>query len=559
MDTFDFVVVGSGAAGSVLAARLSEDGKHSVCVLEHGPLDSNRYIRIPAGFMKTIFDPDVTFQYFSEPVEGTAKRKVRVILGRTVGGGTSVNGMLYVRGVPSDFDGWAAAGNPGWSYREVLPYFKRNERRMAASGAPADDRYRGRAGALPVCSYQFPDALCEAFMDAAAACGIPHHAKTGADYNGASQFGTGRFQAMIENGRRVSAADAFLHPVVRRGRVDLRTRAQVSRIRFEDAEGRSGKSGKSRAVGVDYTDGDGAKRSVDARRGVVLAAGTVNSPKLLQLSGIGPAALLKQHGIAVQHDLPAVGENLRDHYTARHVYRTRDARSLNSLAGGLPLAWQVLRWQMGLSSILSIPPGLCYAFGKTDPAMADPDVQLTFMPASMKEGTVGLLDDYPGMTCGVWKHRPDSSGHVRITSADPNAAPLINPRYLSDERDRRTAVAALRLVRKIFATDPLSRYAAANTLPGPRVESDDELLDFARQYGSGTYHLTGTCRMGAATDAGTVVGPDLKVHGTESLYVVDGSVMPTEPSANTYAPILMIAEKGADMILGKQPLPAAML
>ncbi len=549
MDTFDFVIVGSGAAGSLLAARLSEGGKHSVCVLEAGPPDTSPWIRIPAGVMKTIFDPGHTFQYYAEPLPGTAERRVLVILGRTVGGGTSVNGMLIVRGQPQDYDTWAARGNPGWSYAEVLPYFKRFEQRIDLQGRPiGDDRYRGHAGALPVADYRFKDTLCDAFIDSAVACGMPRHDGRSADYNGPLQFGTGRFQAAIRHRKRVSAAYAFLHPAVRSGRVDLRSRAQASRIRFE---GR-------RATGVDYVDAGGTTRTVLASRAVISAAGTVNSPKLLQLSGIGPAALLGQHGIAVLQDLP-VGENLRDHYTARHVWRVRGARSLNDVATGLPLAGQVLRWMVGLPSALEVPPGHCYAFGKSDPALPESDLQLTFQPVSMRAGTIGLLDDFPGMTCGVWKHRPDSSGHVRIASKELQAQPVINPKYLDDERDRRCAVAGLRLVRRIFATEPLSRYVEANALPGPGVESDDELLDFARQYGSGTYHLTGTCRMGQASDNSTVVGPDLKVHGMENLYVVDGSVMPTEPSGNTYAPILMIAEKASDILLGKPPLAAAVL
>ena len=536
MDTFDYVIVGSGAAGSLLAGRLSEGGKHSVCVLEGGPPDTSPWIRIPAGFMKTIFDPAVTYQYLTEPIEGTAARPVTVVQGRTVGGGSAVNGMLYVRGQKQDFDAWAAAGNPGWSYADVLPYFKRTERRYG----PGDDRVRGREGALPVSDYRFDDVLCDAFVKSVEACGVPRTP----DYNGPVQFGSGRYQTLIHNRRRVTAADAFLHPAIRRGHVDLRTRALSNRIRFE---GR-------RAVGVDYIDGDGKTQSVAATRGVILSAGSINSPKLLQLSGVGPADLLKQYGIPVVHARNSVGDNLRDHYTARHVYRVRDARSLNDVSSGLPLAWQVMRWLVGLPSILEIPPGNCFAFGKSRPDLPDADLQLTFAPASMKAGTIGLLDDFPGMTCGAWKHRADSYGSVRITAADPRAAPFINPNYLSDKRDRDGMLAGLRLVRRIFATEPLSRFVVDNALPGPGVESDDELLDFARRFGSGTYHLTGSCRMGPASDSSTVVGPDLKVHGVEGLWVADASVMPTEPSGNTYAPTLMIAEKASDMILGKQAL-----
>jgi len=541
LDTYDYVIVGSGAAASVLAARLGEDRSHKVCVLEAGPPDTNPFIRIPAGFMKTIFDPAVTYQYRTEPGEGTAGRQVNVVQGRTVGGGSSVNGMLYVRGQKQDFDAWAAAGNPGWRYAEVLPYFKRTETRHG----PGDDRVRGRSGALPVSDYRFDDVLCDAFIKSAEACGVP----ATPDYNGPVQFGTGRYQTLIHKRRRVSAAEAFLHPAVRRGNVDLRTRALANRIRFEGGK----------AVGVDYIDGDGRAQTVAATRGVILSAGSINSPKLLQLSGVGPADLLKQYDIPVVHARNSVGDNLRDHYTARHVYRIKDARSLNDVASGAPLLWQIMKYFLGLPSILEIPPGNCFAFAKSRPDLPDADLQLTFAPASMKAGAIGLLDDFPGMTCGIWKHRADSYGSVRITSADPRVQPFINPNYLSDKRDRDGMLAGLRLVRKIFATEPLSRFVVENALPGPGEKSDSELLDFARQYGSGTYHLTGSCRMGPASDSSAVVGPDLRVHGVDNLWVADASVMPTEPSGNTYAPTLMIGEKASDMILGKPPLPAIVL
>jgi choline dehydrogenase len=554
MDTYDYLIAGGGAAASLLAARLADDGRNTVCVLEAGPPDSNPYIRIPAGFMKTIFDPAVTYQYVCEPIEGTAGRKVPVIQGRTVGGGGSVNGMLIVRGQPVDYDTWAARGNPGWSYAEVLPYFKRFERWLGG-GDSAEARYRGSEGALPVTRPTYANKLAEAFMDSAEACGMPRHDRNGGDYNGRSQLGTGRYQAAIHNARRVSSAHAFLHPAVQRGHVHLRTNALVSKLRFEAG------NGKARATGVDYLDAEGRTQSVSARQCVVVAAGVINSPRLLQLSGIGAGDLLRQHGIPVLHDLPAVGENLRDHYGARVVCRVagkdRKKNSINGLSSGLALSLQIARWMAGLPSIVGMAPVMCYGFGRSEPTVVDPDVAFSFAPASMKLGTIGLLDEFPGMTCAGWKHRPDSTGHVRLASADVRDAPIINPMYLSDERDRRTAIDALRMVRKIFATAPLSGFVDAETFPGPKVQTDDEWLDFVRRYGSGTYHLTGTCRMGQASDPSTVVSPELKVHGIENLRVVDASVMPTEPSANTYAATLMIAEKAADMMLGRPPLPSS--
>ncbi len=549
MDTFDTIVIGAGSAASVVTARLAEDGQRSLCVLEAGPPDTNPYIRIPAGFMKTLFDPSVTWQFKTEASEHIAGRQIPLVQGRTLGGSSAVNGGLIVRGQPIDFDTWAARGNPGWSYADVLPYFKRFERRMDGDAPAGEAAYRGHDGALPVSIAPFPDVLCEAFMDAAAACGMPRNP----DYNGRAQLGTGRYQAAIRNGKRVSAASAFLRPALKRGNVDLRTRAQVSRIRFDTVDG------KPRAVGVDYIDAGGQTRSVNARMGVVLSAGVINSPKLLQLSGIGPAALLQRHGIAVVHDLPAVGENLRDHYSPRVVFRAKGADSINNHMGMFKLGVQFLRWLAGRPSFLGLSPGICHAFGKTDPSLSEPDFTFIFAPASWKLGAVGVMDDFPGMTCGVWRQRPESTGYVRIASSDVRAAPLVNPMYMSDEGDRRILVAALKIARRLFATQPIARYVDVETLPGPQVNSDDEWLDFARRFGGTSYHPVGSCRMGRADDASTVVGPDLKVHGVDGLHVIDSSVMPTIPSANTYAATLMIGEKGSDLLLGRAPMPKAVL
>ena len=545
MNTFDTIIVGAGSAASVVAARLAEDGKRTLCVLEAGPPDTNPYIRIPAGFMKTLFDPSVTWQFKTEASEHIAGREIALVQGRTLGGSSAVNGGLIVRGQPIDFDTWAARGNPGWGYADVLPYFKRFENRIDGNGYKGDEGFRGRSGELPVTIQPFPDELCEAFMETASKCGMPRNP----DYNGRVQLGTGRFQAAILNGKRVSAAKAFLKPAVARGNVDLRTNAQVTRIRFE---GR-------RAVGVDYIDAGGQTHSLAARNGVVVSAGVINSPKLLQLSGIGPAVLLQQHGIPVVHDLPAVGEGLRDHYSPRVVFRAKGADSINNHMGVVRLGIQVLKWLTGQPSFLGLSPGICHAYGKTDPSLAEPDATFIFAPASWKLGAVGVLDDFPGMTCGVWRQRPESTGYVRVTSKDARAMPIVNPMYMSHAEDRRILVAALKQARQLFATQPIARHVEMETLPGPQVQSDDEWLDFARRFGGTSYHPVGSCRMGQASDPSTVVGPDLKVHGVEGLHVVDSSVMPTIPSANTYAASLMIGEKGSDLILGKPPLPRALI
>jgi choline dehydrogenase len=541
MDECDYIVVGAGAAGSLLAARLAEAGRQRIVVLEAGPPDTHPMIHLPAGYVKVLFDPAVTWQLQSDPCEGTGGRSLTIAQGRVLGGSSSMNGMLFVRGQRDDYDGWAALGNAGWSYAEVLPYFKRFERRIDGG----EDLYRGRDGGLPVSVPEFPSTLCEAFMASARACGLP----VNPDYNGARQEGTGRFQTVIHRGKRISAARAFLHPAARRGNIDVRTRSLASRIRFE---GR-------RAVGVEYLDAGGAARSVAARRGVILCAGAVHSPKLLQLSGVGPAALLQAHGIPVIHDLPGVGANLRDHYRQVFVLRARDAESINDRVRGARLGLEFLRWALGRPSALAVGAVICHAYARSDPSLSRTDLQMLFMPASFKAGFFGRLDDVPGMTCAVQQQRPESHGYVRIASRDVRVPAAFNPDYLSDERDRRALLSAFRLGRRLFGTDPMARHVDAELLPGPQVQSDDELLAYARQYAASSYHLIGSCRMGPAGDSGAVVGSDLKVRGIDALHVVDASVMPVMPSANTYAPTLMVADKASDMILGRPPLPAAVL
>ncbi|MEA3001883.1 MAG: choline dehydrogenase [Sphingomonadales bacterium] len=538
---FDYVIVGGGSAASVLAARLSESGEHKICVLEAGPPDRNPYIRMPAGFIKTLSDPKLTWQFDTEPSPHIGGRSIRLAQGRTLGGSSAINGGVYVRGQRADFDQWAQRGNRGWSYAELLPYFRRTEHRIG----PGDDFYRGRAGALPVSTPRWDSDLCDAFIASAAANAIPAND----DYNGAVQEGAGRYQSATLNGRRHSAAFAFLHPARRGGNVEVRTHAQAVRIRIEEG----------RARGVDYVRRDGSPATVDARLGIVVAAGALNSPKLLQLSGIGPADLLRSCGVPVVVDRPGVGGNLHDHFSPRLVYRVRGAATLNSRVKGLPLAVEALRWLLGRPSVLGLSPALAHGFGRSDPALDAPDFTLVFMPASYKAGRVGMLDDFPGMTCGVWQMRPESRGHVSIHSADWREAPAVDPAYLSAESDRRVLVKALKRARTIFRTAPLDGFADSEILPGEKVESDEAWLEFARDYGSTSYHLVGSCAMGPPGDRTAVVGPDLRVHGIDCLWVADSSIIPSIPSANTYAAVLMIGEKAADLILGRAPPPAAIL
>ncbi|MGH7154757.1 MAG: GMC family oxidoreductase [Acetobacteraceae bacterium] len=537
---FDYVIVGSGAAGSVLAHRLTEDPGLRVCVLEAGPPDRHPFIHVPGGFIKLLSNPDYTWQFTTEPGEGTAGRRIPTTQGRTLGGSSSINGMVYNRGQRADFDSWAQRGNRGWGYVDVLPYFKRTERRLGL----CDTRYHGVEGRLPVTDIDWLHPICEAFIAGAEGLGIPRTS----DYNAEAQEGVGYFQRAIHRGWRHSAARVFLHPARARG-LQVVTDARAASILFE---------GK-RAVGVRYVNERDRSdiREVRARREVIVSAGTANTAKLLQISGVGPEALLRSIGVPVLHHLPGVGENFRDHYSIRIVARVRGIRTINELSRGVGLAGQIARWAVGRPSILALTPSLIHWFWKSDESLDFADLQGVFSPASYKEGYIGALDDYPGMTCGVWQHRPESVGYVRARSADPFQDPRIQPNYLAHPADRAVLLAGMKLARRLLRSRELAQWFDHESLPGDAVQTDDALLDFARRYGSTSYHLIGTARMGPASDPSAVVDDRLRVHGMEALRVVDASIMPVMPSANTYASTMMIAEKAADMIRGKEALPAA--
>ena len=537
-ETFDYVIVGGGAAGSVLCRRLTEDPGVTVCVLECGPPDRHPFIHIPAGFIKMLFNPSYTWQFQTEPGEGINGRRIPTTQGRTLGGSSSINGMVYNRGQRADFDHWAQRGNRGWGYVDVLPYFKRTENRIGVG----DDRIHGREGSMPVTDMDWFHPVCDAFMDGAGELGIPRCE----DYNsGDQQAGVGYFQRLINRGYRHSAARVFLHPAKADGQLEVRTDARASKILFDG----------TRAIGVRYVDDRDhvTVREVHARKEVIISSGTANTAKLLQMSGVGPAWLLAELGVPVTADLP-VGENFRDHNAARIVARVKNIRTMNEMSKGLGLAGQIARWVLGRPSILALSPSLVHWFWKTEDTMRQPDLQGVFSPASYKQGFVGLLDDYPGMTAGVWQHRPESIGYVRARSTDPFADPAIQPNYLRDSMDRQVMIKGMRLARQLLHTRALAPFFDCDELPGPSVHTDDEWLDFARQYGSTCYHLIGTARMGPESDKTSVVNDRLQVHGLQGLRVVDASIMPNMPSANTYSSTMMIAEKASDMIRGREAL-----
>lgn len=532
MQNFDFVIVGAGSAGCVLAYRLAEKG-HSVCVLEAGPEDKSPYIRVPAGFMKTYNNPELIWSFSHDGTAHNKGRSIPFIQGKVLGGSSAVNGLIYSRGQAADFNLWASMGNEGWDYDSVLPYFRKNE---CYTGG-GDDTYRGRNGRLMVSPFPRPDRLCDSFIEAAQQTGIPLNP----DYNGRTQTGVGYAQATIHKGKRWSAAHSYLHPARKRFGVEVRTRAQVRRILVEDG----------RAVGVEYSLGDDPTlHTVKSGACTIVTAGTVNTTKLMQLSGLGPASLLTDMGIPVVRDLPGVGENLSDHYAARIVVRAKNGvDTVNGRSKGLPLLREIGAWMLGKPSILAVSSAAVYAFCKETPENTQNDYLLSFTPASFREGMTRQLDDVPGFTSGAYRLRPESRGFIRIRSSHVKDAPIVNPNYLAAESDRRILITALKHSSAILNAPALSHVFEKQMFPRDLCRNDDEWLDFIQQYGLTTFHLVGTCKMGADSDPLAVVDSRLRVRGIENLRIADASVMPTTPSGNTNASTLMIAEKAADMIL----------
>jgi len=536
VETFDYVIIGAGSAGCVLANRLSADPQTTVCLLEAGGRDWHPYIHIPAGFIKMFHMPSVNWLYRMEATQHTAGRRILAPRGKTLGGSSSINGHVYNRGQAADFDHWAQRGNRGWGYADVLPYFKRLERRVGG-----DPTYRGTDGPLTVSDMDWRHPLCEAFIEGCVQAGIPRNP----DYNGAIQEGVAYSQRTIDGGRRMSAARAFLHPVAARRNLEIRTRAHATGLIFDG----------TRAIGVRYRRGGRTGHPVEirARREVILSGGTYNSPQLLQLSGIGDPEHLRRAGIECRHALPGVGQNLRDHYAPRFTARVKNAPTINERARGIPLAREVLDYAVARRGILSLSATLVYAFWRSHPAVETSDLQLTFTPASYAEGVQGQLEDEPGMTAAAWQQRPDSAGFCQIRSADPFEPPVIDPNYLGEDSDRRVLLAGMKLARRLLASAPLQPFYDAETYPGADIQSDDELMQVARERGTTTFHPAGTCRMGPASDPTSVVDDRLRVHGVQGLRVVDASIMPMMISANLNAATMMIADKASDMIRDLAP------
>jgi choline dehydrogenase len=534
--SFDYVIVGAGSAGCVLANRLSADGRHTVLLLEAGPPDTYPWIHIPIGYAKTMFNPTVNWCFYTEPDPGMNGRRIYWPRGKTLGGSSSINGLISIRGQRQDYDRWAAAGNTGWSYADVLPYFRRLEH--ASFGDPA---FHGTNGPLWCSPIGRRHELIEAIIAGAGELGIPRND----DFNGADQEGAGYYHLSTKRGWRCSSATAYLRPARRRANLRVETRARATRLVFD---------GK-RADGVIYRQ-RGRELTARARREILLCAGALQSPQLLQLSGVGAPSLLQRFGIPTVHELRGVGENLQDHLQARVIFEcTRPITTNDDLRSWWRMMKMGVEYGLTRGGPMAIGINQGGIFARAVAGAVLPDVQ--FHVATLSSDMAGSpTHPFSGFTMSVCQLRPESRGSVRIQSIDPLEPPAMQPNYLSTTNDRATLIAGIRLARRLAATRALAPYVKAEYRPGPAAQSDDDLLEFAKNTGGTIFHPSGTCKMGDIEgDSLAVVDSELKVHGVSALRVVDCSVMPVLVSGNTNVPVVMIAEKAADHILAAAGMP----
>lgn len=534
----DYIIIGAGSAGCVLANRLTEDPKISVILLEAGGEDLNPLIHIPAGYIKTMVNPAINWMFESEPEANTAMRPIAFPRGKVLGGSSAINAMLYVRGQSHDYDGWAQRGNRGWSYQDILPYFRKAEHCEAMDSENMDPELRGQNGPLNVAMVRSRYKALDLVIEAAEKLGYPHNP----DYNGHDQEGFAYYQVTQKNGVRHSAKKAYIDPVRRRSNLTILTKAQATGLILDGAK----------ATGVRCLI-NGVEKTIEAGREVIVSAGTIQSPQLLELSGIGNPEILLQHGINPRHALPGVGENLQDHFISRISWKLSGNLSINHLSRGAALAREIVKYALTRRGALSLPAGILAGFVKSRPGLIGPDIQYHIANASFANPAKRIFDDFPGMTFGPCQLRPESRGHIHLRSPDATDAPRIFPNYLNSEEDQRVHIAGLKIAREIMESDIMRQHVNVELRPGKNINSDEDLLAYARETGVTLYHPVSTCRMGPSPAAGDVVDERLRVYGIDGLRVVDASIMPTLVSGNTNAPTIMIAEKAAAMIKEDQP------
>ena len=545
----DYIIVGAGSAGCVLASRLTENPKCTVTLIEAGGNDINPLIHIPAGYVKTMLNPNINWMYKTQSSSVLNNRNIDFPRGKVLGGSSAINGMLYVRGQAADYDSWAKLGNKGWAFKDLLPYFTRsqNSEEIEKNSLRKDylnKKFHGIGGPLNVADIRSNYEILDKLIIAAETCGYPKNN----DFNGKSQEGFGYYQVTQKNGLRASTKHSFLDPIKNRKNLNVLTNCHVKSLIFQNNDFETSNSRK--VIGINYFQ-QNLEKKLYVNQEVIISAGTINSPQILELSGIGEPQTLKNLGIAVRNEVPGVGNNLSDHFISRLSWELKRNISLNKSARGIPFLIEILKFLFLRKGLLSLPAGILGGFVKSNNKLENPDIQFHIAHASFENPEKRIFHKFPGITLGPCQLKPKSKGHVHITSKNPFSPPKIQPNYLENHLDQQVHIAGMKIAREIMGSDLMTREIIRETKPGENLRSNEDLIDYAKQTGVTLYHPTSTCKMGPNIRQGDVVNDKLEVYGMSGLRIVDASIMPQIVSGNTNAPTIMIAEKGADLIRGQ--------